>query len=124
MDVAVAFIQSMRAMAIIAGVLVLFDSLKIYAGVERPPHNPQRNAVGWALLAFTAALGGSGLIYFGQPTVGGQDGMWPNLVVAFIWSGWATGLVYRASVRAQRGWMIWAAMAIIVGAGTILQTAS
>lgn len=119
-QIATSLTLTMRAMAIVAGILVFIDCFKIWTGIEKPPHNPIQNANAWAILSVTAAVGGAGLISYGQPTIGGQSGFWPNLIILFIWTGLATGLVYRASTRAHRSIYIWASSTLFITAGSVI----
>jgi cytochrome b len=111
----------MRTLAIVAGILVSIDCVKIWTGTEHPPHNPIANAIAWALIATTAAFGAIGLVLAKQPTISADNVLFGAVAIAYIWTGMSAGLVTRAIIRAVRPKFTIMSVVLFVTAGVVLE---
>lgn len=120
-DVLTALTMTMRALAIVAGSLVFIESVKVLLTDHMPKRCPKKDAIVWAQLAATIAIGGTLLILYGEPTVDTYISIYARLVVLGIWSGLSLGLALRQSFARERPYYIWASVLIFIFAGTGLQ---
>lgn len=117
----IALIQGCRMLAIIAGFLVLYDSIKILLGFDRIKHRPKANATSWLIIALCAATGGFGLIISQDPYITLYDSLSDLYVILWIWITISAGLLLRASSRVYRPTFIWLAAAFFLITSTTMQ---
>lgn len=132
-----------RALFVVAGTLVASNSVEIMIASmrlryamrgqaaedvaraldalgEQPPYSPFRNALAWLIISVSGIIGAMFFIYGGQITYGRQDGLTSQFGVFVIWTGLATGVVFRAADRSVKPRLIWRACAIFGVAGFAL----
>lgn len=102
-----ALIRAARAIAVVTGLLVVFDSMGILVGpYERPAHRPKWSAVAWILVGGAPSLVGIWLIKDQVGLVGTESPPRQQMLIFLMWAGLACGFTLRALARAERPWMV------------------
>ena len=112
--------QALRGLAIFAGVILILDLFKIYAGVEKPVHNPKANARAWGLVSLGSIFGGSYAIGLGHFPTSLTDSFSQTVTAFWMWLCLAAGLVDRAAIRSLRPSFIYASSIMFTITGTAL----
>lgn len=113
--------QGLRGLALFAGVILILDCIKIYAGlVEDPPHHSKGNARAWSLVAIGAVIGGWSVLELGISLFSTYKTPLQQVAIFLMWMFIATGLVDRAALRTTRPLYIFVSSTLFLVTATIL----
>lgn len=112
----VMLVWSFRALAAAAGTFVLLEWIGRAAGqpVEFPAYNRRLNARAWACVGAGCLLAWLTYVAFNLFVILPHHGLVPNALLATTWALIATGIVQRATARAEQPKFIWFSAALIV----------